>query len=195
MDVRGAATVVAVGQYPTMEAGQKDLERIRAMEVVVDGEKQRPFTLAFLAPPSEIKGTLPQFDLRNVRREKPWAIYTLEVGMYMRVDQPPTLKELEEFRRTAEQAVVQLRREGEEAYYHHGVKGSSVTIGLFGEEDFDAQTGYQAPSLVQLRKRFPHSLYNGQGVKRKVTMTDPKTGRAVKQERLVESRLVAVPKE
>lgn len=192
---RGAATVVAYGRYATQQAGEKDLDRVRSAEVVIDGQKQRIFTGAFLAPPSEVKGTIPEFDLRNVRAAKPWVIYTLQVGNYGRQDKPATGPEIQEFRKAAEQAAIQLRREGEEAYYFHGSASSMVTIGAFASEDFDVQAGITAPAIEQLRKRFPYNLHNGQGVRRTVTIRDPKSGKVFRKERIDPSGLVVVPKD
>jgi hypothetical protein len=116
------------------------------------------------------------------------------VGIYAREDGKPTSQaEIAEFRRHAEQAVVQLRREGEQAFYYHGPTNSSVTIGLFGDDDFDVQTRMESPRLRSLRQRHPHNLLNGMGIKRRVTVTDQR-GRAVKTERLDPSMLVVVPK-
>jgi hypothetical protein len=201
LEKRGGATVIAYGRYGTAEAGQKDLDRIHATEVEMpDGSgslvKAKPFSEAFLSPPMDIKGSIPEYDLRNARRLKgDWAIYTLQVGVYSREDRAPTLKEIEEFRKAAEQAVVQLRHEGEQAYYYHGPMRSSVTIGLFGAEDYDPQLKLECAALKQLRRKFPYNLQNGAGVKRTLIVTDPKTGKQMRQQKLDASAVVFVPKD
>lgn len=199
LEKRGSATVIAYGRYadPTSKEAQADLAKVRNTEVVVDGVKGKPFANAFLAPPAEIKGSLPQYDLRNARKlHGDWVLYTLQVGAYGRPDRkPPTPKELEEFRRTAEQAVVLLRREGEQAFYYHGPNLSSVTIGLFGEEDFDPETKVESYALRQLRKRFPDNLLNGMRIRMTQTQTDPHTGRKRRVEQFQRSALINVPRD
>jgi hypothetical protein len=196
LEKRGEATVIAYGRYATPEEGQKDLSRVHAIEVMLDGERVKPFAGAFLAPPAAVKGSIPEYDLRNARRLKgDWALYTLQIGVYSREDKPATAREMEEFRAAAEKAVVQLRREGEQAYYYHGPTRSMVTVGLFGKEDFDAASRLESPALKALRKKFPYNLQNGAGVKRRVILTDPKTGRQFKQEKLEQSGLVHLPKD
>jgi hypothetical protein len=195
LEKRGPATVIAYGRYETQAAGEKDLAKIRKLSVTEGGVTAQPFSTAMLAPPAEIRGSMPEYDLRNVRQQKDWAAYTLQVGVYGRIDGPPTAKELAEFRAAAEKAAVQLRREGEEAYYVHGPNKSMVTIGVFSLEDFDSQTRFEAPQITQLRKRYPYNLLNGQGVRNSVKITDPKTGKVVRQQQLQKSALINIPKE
>jgi hypothetical protein len=161
----------------------------------MDGQTVKPFSGAFLAPPTEIHGTMPEFDLSNAKKlNGDWVLYTLQVGVYSREDQKAaTPAEMAEFRKTAEEAVVQLRREGEQAFYSHGPNRSMVTIGLFGTEDFDATSKFESPALRALRKRFPYNLQNGMGIKQRFTVTDPKTGQQMKKERIQPSGLVQVP--
>jgi hypothetical protein len=200
LEKRGAATVIAYGDYadPGSKEAKADLERIHNLTVTVDGNAQKPYGRAFFAPPEGTPGNTPEYDLVNAKRlNGNWVLYTLQIGVYTRDDnKPPSEKELAEFRKTAEDAVVKLRREGEQAYYYHGPTASLVTIGLFGKEDFDPQVpGVQSPTLTALRQRFPYNLLNGMGIRNRVTLTDPKTGKKIKQERIQPSGLVAVPAE
>lgn len=192
VEARGARYVVSYGSYagPADRAAQADLERIKAIEI--DGV--RPFAMAQLAPPIRA-GTVPEFDLRNARRiHGTWALYSLQIGVYSREDgRPPSPDEMREFRRMAEEAVAQLRREGEEAFYYHGPNRSMVTVGLFGTDDFDPQSpGPQSPRLSALRERYPNNLLNGRGIRerREVTTT---AGRPAVIQRLQPSFLVQIP--
>lgn len=196
VEKRGEATVVAFGRYqdPKHPSAQADLKRIRAIEVEIDRQKERPFEFAFLTPPESIPGSVPEFDLRNVQKiHGNWALYTLQIGIYRREDGHPSPAQIAEFRKLAEDAVLQLRREGEQAFYYHGPTGSTVTIGMFGIEDFDPQIRLESPRLRKLREQYPHNLLNGMGIKRRVKVTD-QSGRQVQTERLDPSMLVAVPK-
>ncbi|MEX2218182.1 MAG: hypothetical protein WD749_05425 [Phycisphaerales bacterium] len=200
LEQRGEMLVIAYGKYtgPMDKRAVADLDRIKKIEVVVGGSPQRPFEACFLSPPADIPGTVPEFDLRNARKlTGDWVLYTLQVGVYSREDgKEATAADMAEFRKAAEQAVVQLRREGDPAYYYHGPRRSMVTVGLFGMDDFDPQApGVESPVLRKLRQKYPHNLLNGMGVRRTIKITDPKTGAQVKREKIESSALVNVPKD
>jgi hypothetical protein len=189
---RGKTTVLEYGSYPTPDdaRAQEDLARVR--DLTINGEK--PLAEAFLAPPDEVAGTIPEFDLRNAPKnfrgkEKP--LYTLQVAVYTRDDDTsPSPKELAEFRKTAEEAASQLRREGEQAFYYHGPNRSMVTIGLFGARDTDPlKPGVESMQLRELRERYKYNLLNGKGIRETRKGTD---GRDVTT--MQPSFLVAVPK-
>ncbi|MEY3231917.1 MAG: hypothetical protein RL689_2006 [Planctomycetota bacterium] len=171
LEERGKAVVVAYGKYPSLDApaARADLERIRGLAV----EGGTPFAGAMLAPPvfDALPGTIPEYDLRNAKAQAgaERAAYTLQVGVYCRLDdQEPSPKELAEFRKAAEKAAVEMRRQGETAFYFHGPRRSMVTVGLFGVDDYDLrQSRLRSPAIAKLMERFPHNLVNGAGVKRK----------------------------
>lgn len=182
---RGDASVIAYGRYesPDDPSAQRDLTMIR--EMVIGGG--RPFAGAALTPPSAAKaGSMPEYDLRNVKdRLGDWVIYTLQIGAYGKLDGRATADEMAEFRAAAEEAVLQLRREGEQAFYYHGPTMSSVVIGTWGTRDFEPNpidgrpALYQAPAILAAKEKFPHNLFNGQAVR--------------SQGRLQPSKLVGVP--
>lgn len=171
LEERGKAVVVAYGKYPSLDApaARADLERIRGLAV----EGGTPFAGAMLAPPvfDALPGTIPEYDLRNAKTQAgaDKAAYTLQVGVYCRLDdQEPSPKELAEFRKAAEKAAVEMRRQGDTAFYFHGPRRSMVTVGLFGVDDYDLrQSRLRSPAIARLMERFPHNLVNGAGVKRK----------------------------
>lgn len=170
LEERGKAVVVAYGKYATPDApaAKADLERIRGLRI---GTEQ-PFGSAMMAPPiyEALPGTLPQYDLRNVKAQYgERGAYTLQVGVYCRMDDgEPTAREMGEFRAAAEKAVVEMRRQGENAFYYHGPRRSMVTVGLFGVKEFDLKNpGLQSPAIGQTMRKYPYNLVNGAGVKRK----------------------------
>jgi hypothetical protein len=197
LEKRGTATIIAYGKYsdgasPEARAG---LDKVRNTEVIISNVKTKPFDRAFLAPPAEIPGTMPEYDLRQAKKlNGDWVIYTLQMAVYTRRDKAATPAEMAEFRKAAETAVTQLRREGEQAFYYHGPTGSMVTIGLFGKDDYDVQNpGVESPELTALRKRYPYNLLNGAGMKEKITVST-QSGKHAKMDRTQPSQLVAVPK-
>ena len=167
---RGPATAIAYGRYsgPDDPQAQRDLERIQEMEF----NGLRPYRIAYLAPPytPTVMGSRPEHNLWSAKAQFPNALYTLQIGVYGRDDLPRlTEAQLAEIRRKAEEAVATLRAEGELAYYYHGPRRSTVTVGLFDQSDFDPLfPGIESARLREARQRHPHNLYNGQGIRTRV---------------------------
>lgn len=189
---RGKATVLEYGSFLNADDPDAQTQLARLREITVEGEKK--LAGAFLAPPENAPGATPEFDLRNALkgiRGKDKPIYTLQIGVYARGDdKSPTPKELDEFRRLAENAAASLRREGETAFYYHGPNRSMVTIGLFGPKDSDPlKPGQESMALRQLRERYPNNLLNGKGIRETATGADGK-----QRSSLQPSFLVAIPK-
>jgi hypothetical protein len=197
LEQRGEKLVLAYGRYtgPNAPDAQADLERIRSLEI----NGGRPFQSAMLAPPENAGvGSIPEFDLRNCKKiYGADALYTLQVGVYARTDRkPPTQGDLQDFRRLAEEAVVRLRREGEEAFYYHGPNMSMVTVGVFDadaiEQDPLGAPAIASPAVQALRQKHPYNLVNGGAYKvrvRGVPENDPAAWR------VQASLLVEIPKE
>jgi hypothetical protein len=194
LEPRGENWTVAMGRYadPASKEAQEDLKRAKTARI--DG--QVILGGAFLAPPysSHGQGPIGDFDLRNARQGlKPRdARYTLQVGVYARSDYAmPSPAEVAEFRKAAEEAAAKLRREGELAFFNHGPTMSIVTVGVFGDEDYDAQAFVdKSPALQQARQRFPLSLLNGKGRRVRVPGVPANSPKAW---RMDPSLLVALP--
>lgn len=175
-DRRGSSIAIAYGSFPNGDApaARDALQQIQDLEV--DG--RRPFATAILVPPplTAIDGSLPDFDLATIRARVPGAAFTLQVAVYKRTDnKAATDADLAQFRKAAESAVLEYRRQGEEAFYYHTARASTVTLGVFSENDYSGRqvrpdgrvtTGAPVPSpaLAELIKKFPHTLINGQGL-------------------------------
>lgn len=184
---RGGALVVAYGRYagPDDARARADLDRLK--EVRVRGTV--PYAYAFLAPPAAGagEGARPEYNLARAKEKYgEAALYTLQIGVYGRDDLPrPTAADLEESRRLAEDAAAKLRQEGELAFYFHGPSRSMVTVGVFDTSDIDPQApGFQSARLRDAKKRHPHNLYNGAGIRAK---------RGGRTGSLQASTLVAIP--
>lgn len=213
MERRGRSLVIYYGDYenPETDRAVADLAKIRGMEV--DGAM--PYSRAYLAPPPDeaMKGAISEYDLRNVRQSgvllggggsvgRTKLLYTLQVGVYGRAD-GGALKpdELAEARAAAEKAAVQLRREGEMAYYYHAPTLSSVTVGLFSADELASKDPraipgqtVDTPELALLRKLHPHNLLNGQGIVIKRAEAGGRDRTDAKSKALQPSFLVEVPK-
>lgn len=189
IEQRSEGLVIAYGSYLGRDEAMKDLERIRKTRLM----STTPFENAIIAPPSsgELRGSNPMYDLRTAKqRYGEQAVYTLQIGVYGRVDyQSPSPEELVAYRKAAEDAVRDLRGQGEIAFYYHAPARSMVTIGVFGEDDFDNSTlpPYQSPKLKQARDKFPNNLLNGAGINETVRTESGK------RKMLQSSQLVAIP--
>jgi len=191
LERRDDAIAMLYGRHEDLEDPglKRDLAYVRQLEI--DGE--RPYAGAIIAPPAsgEIVGSRPEWDLRNARKRYPNAVYTLQIGLYGRLDgSRPDPEELAEYRRAAEDAVAQLRAAGEPAFYYHGPTRSTVTVGIFDETDHDPSKRGRGESmrLRQTRERHPYNLLNGKGIKQRIRDA---SGKPV--EILQKSFLVPVP--
>ncbi len=190
---RQGKAVIAYGRYegPNDQRALIDLDRVREIQST---NGTRPFAAAFLAPPSSetLGGQNAEYNLRTVKsRFGPKAIYTLQIGVYgTHGGESPSASEIKEFRTTAERAVLELRDQGEQAFYYHAPLRSMVTIGVFGEQDFDGTTtpAIESMRLKELRKRYPHNYLNGQGIRETIRSS---TGQRIT--RLQPSNLVSIP--
>jgi len=191
IEQRSTGLVIAYGDYLGKADPQaiRDLKKIQQIEI--NGVKI--FEQALITPPTSkaLRGSNPSYDLRTVKqRFGDAAIYTLQIGIYGRADyQMPSAQDLAAFRKAAEDAVRVLRAQGEMAFYYHAPARSMVTVGVFGERDFDATTKppTQSRELRELRERFPNNLLNGQGINEKIRS---ESGHIT---RLQSSQLVSIP--
>lgn len=189
IEQRTEGLVIAYGNYMGRDEAERELDKVRKTKLM----GTTPFENAIVMPPAsaELRGSNPAWDLRTVKqRYGKQAVYTLQIGVYGRADyQTPEAKELTAYRKAAEAAVRELRAEGEMAFYYHAPARSMVTVGVFGEKDFDSTTRppMQSPSLKAVRDRFPNNLLNGQGINETIRT---ESGR---ETRLQSSQLVAIP--
>ena len=187
-----APAVLVYGQYsgPLSERARTDTRRIR--DIVVDGNY--PFAAVAMMKESDPKpssGRLSRFDLRNVKNLLGDSVlYTLQIGIYTRDDNAtPSRQDLASFRKSAEEAVEQLRREETAAFFYHGPTGSMVTVGTFSDDDLDTTVvpPLESARLSKARADHPYNLLNGRGLR------ESRRG-ARGSERLQPSRLVLIPK-
>jgi len=151
---RGAAIVAGSWPSPADPGAQEALRVVRSR--LIAGET--PFAQAFLAPSalSADPGQLPELNLAGARAAfGARAVYTLQIAVYESADRV-------EAKRAAEQAALQLRREGELAFYYHGSTRSMVTLGIFSDRDLEAPGRPKAAAMAAAEERYPLNLLNGQ---------------------------------
>jgi hypothetical protein len=196
IEERSAGTFVSVGSFadPTSPEAQTLLDRVRGARVQTESGTAAPYRFAFFSPPdgSDLSGSVPEYDLRLVRQSNPASrLFTLQIGIYGRVDNTPvSASDVAQFRAAAEEAVQRLRADGEAAYYYHAAQRSTVTLGIFGDRDYDTRTrpALESIDVRELRARFPYNLVNGATLKQ---WGRDESGRRV--EKVQPSFMVVVP--
>lgn len=186
---RGMRWVIAYGSYtdPASSEAQRDLKRVQSVDV----NGTQPFASAVLLPPevAATGGSRARYDLRRARAAYGAdALYTLQIGVYGKLDGIASPAERTQFREAAEEAVEALRREGELAFFYHASNRSMVTVGVFTENDHDPEIERDSGRLRAVRERFPNNLFNGKGIRESARTRD-----GGKAQRIQPSILVSIP--
>jgi len=112
-----------------------------------------------LAKPDPDTGATPAM---NLQRQFGQGLWSLQIAVFNELHGP-------NYKKAAEAAAAELRSEGYEAFYHHGPRSSSVTVGLFTyDEAWVSTPGQQdsySPRIRDLQQDFPHTMFNGQPLK------------------------------
>jgi len=137
---------------------------VKQVQALTDGN-ERPFARSFLSRVDTARvGPLGAFDLRRARLANPNArtLYSMEVAVWSDFGSGEIT--LEEIRRKAEAYTAQLRAQGLPAFFHHDDdrRMSMVTVGLFGEDAYDAKTTLYSDEVMAIKKRFPKLKVNGE---------------------------------
>jgi len=160
------------GEAPVPPQLKRDILIIRLLQAP-DGT--RHFMMARKMPVPQPDVGNPAWALENVRKP-----YTLQVAVFEAFEIP-------EFKQAAADYCEELRRKGYEAYYHHGLDTSVVTVGAFGRDAIVVDGGITRYSQevcdLQAKETFAWNLTNG----RKLTV------RRQGQEAPVASQLMLVP--
>lgn len=171
LETRGDTALIVVGKYDSPGASEAQAMLKRVKEIVIDG--QRPYMAAHMLPPpaQTLKGTVPEWDLRNAKAKYGKnAEFTLQVNIYTNPSGRASASELKEFQKAAEDAVRTLRKENAKAFYYHDQAGSTVTVGLFSQDELDSGFSLKPGAgrgVRELQKKFPYAMVNGAGVKDK----------------------------
>ncbi len=162
-------SVVMVGRFTgTDDPAAKPL--VKEVQALTDGN-DRPFARSFLTRVDTARtGAMGAFDLRRARLANPTArtLYSVEVAVWS--DFGSGEISVDEIRRKAEAFTAQLRAQGLPAFYNHDDdrRMSIVTIGIFGENAYNAKTTLYSDEVEAIKKRFPKLLVNGEDLLRPV---------------------------
>ncbi|MFW6155031.1 MAG: hypothetical protein ACOC95_07445 [Planctomycetota bacterium] len=156
------------GSFETIDDARPTLERAKAHRA---GTGLAPFAGAIITLVPGSGGASSAWDITACPGE-----YSLLIAVFEdRPEADPPYVGRQDY---AMQYCRQLREQGYEAYYHHGPRSSSVTVGSFGPGAFTKkleprrhpQTGEvfhvehtvaTDPDLLALLEAFPHRAYNG----------------------------------
>ncbi len=141
----------------------KDIKAIRDLSMSGPHGDVWPFLMASMDLLPTYRSGHPQWEV-----SKADGYWTLHVAVFYNTD---TLRSR---RSVAEEYCALLRKQGEEAYYHHAAARSSVYVGTYPltgvaevrrenplSGDVTITSRIAGPSMVAAQKRFPHSLHNG----------------------------------
>ena len=179
---RGERSIVVMGSFERPQSPDAQRALRRAKEAQLDG---RPFAPgAVLMPPAQ-PSARSEFDLSTAREgfAPGTVLYTLQIGLYGNPNGSMSLEERREARAAAERAAASLRSQGELAFVHHADRLSTVSVGVFREDQI--VPGGEIRSLLLARDRHPYTLLNGEGVR----AVQKETG----QQALQPSLLVRIP--
>ena len=159
------------GKYATLRQAQKDLKKAKAYRTAV-GIPAYAKSMVMPLPGKDIGP--PEWNLLNAK-----GAYTVVVAVFYNVPEANYYGR----KQNAVAYCRQLREKGEEAYYHHGISQSTVSIGTFPESAVRMVTRrgvsrpeIQDPRVEAIRRRFKYIAVNGWS--QKETVINPKTGRA-----------------
>ncbi|MCA9295985.1 MAG: hypothetical protein KC983_05695 [Phycisphaerales bacterium] len=176
------SSMVAYGFYdePTAPDAQAGLERVKSTEF-----RGRPVFPRAMLSPIQIgeEREMSPYDLRIVRKTYPRIrdLYTLDIAVWGDFDSGEWSRE--RIRQTAETFCMQLRAKGVEAYFfHNDLSGmSSVSVGVFDQTAYDAQSQMLSSQVRDQMKQFPYRLTNGEPLYMLEDPNRPETSRKIPQ--------------
>jgi len=183
---RDNGSMIVIGSYPTRDhpAAREQLDRLRRM--VANG--QRVFPRVILTRLNTTPAALSPLDLRSVRRDRPGVrtLYTVDIAVWSTFGDTRT--DYDELKRRAEAYTAQLRTQGYAAYFYHNEASetSSVTVGIFGIDAYDAQSGIYSAEVREVFRQFPARLNNGELLQLPIDRFHPERGLRPQTPALVE---------
>ncbi len=176
--VQDSGSMVLFGFYSDREdpQAQEDLNRLRNTGTN-DGRRLFPRVILTYIEPDQT-ALLSPHDLRSARRQfgSNRTLYTLDVAMWSTFDDPNV--KYNHLRQEAEAYCRQLRAQGFESYFHHNdrIQVSNVTVGIFGSNAVDPQTGIYSDEVMNMVRQFPVRLNNGELLQVPIDRLHPNRG-------------------
>ena len=144
---------------PTKPEVESALRQSRMIKLGDD----RPFGSARLVaaqPALEISTS--EMDLKRYRDQ---GLYSLQVAVFDDTAGP-------NYQQYAQEAAVNFRKDGDQAYFYHGKFRSMVTIGIFTYDQAWTKrmsvSDMYSPTILNLQKKYPFNLFNGRTIIEKV---------------------------
>jgi hypothetical protein len=186
---RSRGSVLTYGDYTGYDdaKAKKDIAMLRQVPTA-QGTPLFAQVMLMKFKASRQNETLHPHDLWTIRREFPTMvpIFTLEVAVWGDFDSGefPNARR----RAAAEGYANELRMKGYEAFFYHNDEAqmSSVTVGLFGHNAVDAETGFYSYEVDAMLSRFPVRLVNGEEVFVYFDPSNPSLGSSVQPPILAE---------
>jgi len=167
------ASVIYYGRYARRFKGDTpesfapnpagDLDLIRQLSMSVGGQVVWPFQLATLEALPSAQSDIARWELTRAP-----GYYSLQIGVFYNTEG------MQQRRFAAEEACKLLRRQGEEAYYHHGPAMSIVCVGAFPKDaiqetraadEFSGRLQFRSrivdERMLALQRKHPFNLHNG----------------------------------
>ncbi|HWB18762.1 MAG TPA: hypothetical protein VG711_00555 [Phycisphaerales bacterium] len=164
---------------------RQDLKNIKSLT-----SKNRPiFPHAMLAKVVDPNMTADPstFNLMTARKKYPKVdpLYTLQVAIWTTDDM--SANALKRIQNEANDYTRELRTKKFEAYVYHDTdkRMSTVTVGVFGANAIDAQSGLYSDEVEALLKKFPENLVNGLPLEEYKNPKHPELGTQVQKPKLV----------
>ena len=113
-------------------------------------------------------------------------LYTVDIAVWSTFGDASV--DYEEMKRLAEAYAAQLRTQGYAAYFFHNEASetSDVTVGIFGIDAYDAQSGIYSAGVREVLRQFPARLNNGQPLQVPIDRFHPERGMRPQTPALVE---------
>lgn len=182
---KGSTVIYGVYESSDDPAAQRDLKWIKDLEI----QSRQIFPRAMLSRIA-VGGSRHSGDpyaLASLRKRYPNVrpLYTLAVAVWG--DFGSGALSPEEIRRRGAAYARELRGRQFESYYHvdEARNLSTVTVGAFGRDALDPQSGLYAPAVEALLQAFPAYLVNGEPLNEPIDPHRPELGTRVQKPRLV----------
>ena len=161
------------GRYRSISEAQKDLKKVKTYRTAI-GIPLYSKAIIIPLPGRDVGPT--EWNLLNST-----GAYSVVVAIFYDVPEADYFGR----KRNAVAYCKQLREKGEQAYFHHGISQSTVTVGMFGESAVQMvherdiiRPEIREPRMAEIAARYKYLAVNG--LREKQWVINPKTGKPKK---------------